>query len=108
MKGHRDVLVYLYEKANADISVLDKDSWSPLMWAIFMAEQSTKETGKRKGQYDVINYLVKIESVREQRNKSDRLLCKTPRNLAIDLARITDEAIIHAINGTWEQNKAYG
>lgn len=98
---------------------------------------------------DTTNVQVKISSVQEQLIKSDRLLCKTPMNLAVDLARLTDEvpllhallllillcmwpdhtsvanagfpfapisfslltpsqAIIAAIKGTWEANKAYG
>lgn len=33
---------------------------------------------------------------------------RTPKELAYDLARNTDEAIIHATHGTWDAHRTYG
>lgn len=46
IKGHKEVLKFLIEGApennRADPTIVDKDNWSPLMWAIFMAENAGK------------------------------------------------------------------
>lgn len=46
IKGHKEVLKFLIEGApennRADPLVVDKDNWSALMWAIFMAESAGK------------------------------------------------------------------
>lgn len=51
------------ENNRADPCLADKDSWTPLLWAIFMAEQVVKEGAKRKAQNDVINYLMSNPAV---------------------------------------------
>jgi ankyrin repeat protein len=46
IKGHKEVLKFLIEGApennRADPLIVDKDNWSALMWAIFMAESAGK------------------------------------------------------------------
>ncbi|KAJ1480805.1 hypothetical protein T484DRAFT_1809452 [Baffinella frigidus] len=112
MKGHKDVIKYLVEAApennRADPCLADKDSWTPLLWAIFMAEQVVKEGAKRKAQNDVINYLMSNPAVVEMVKKPDRLLHKTPEDWAREVAVMSDEGIMKAMACKWEANRQYG
>jgi hypothetical protein len=96
------------ENNRADPCLADKDSWTPLLWAIFMAEQYTKEGSKKKAQNDVINYLMGNPAVATSQRKADRLLHKSPEDWAKEVALASDEGILAAMRGKWEANKQYG
>ena len=67
------------------------------------------EHPKRRQLCDVINYLVQsVQGVKELLEKGDRLLHKSAQELAKDAADATDEAVLAAIQGTWEASKTYG
>mmetsp|Transcript_40785 Transcript_40785/g.99338 ORF Transcript_40785/g.99338 Transcript_40785/m.99338 type:complete len:114 (-) Transcript_40785:137-478(-) len=51
--------------------------------------------------------LLKAE-MEDQLNKADRLLHRTPKEMAFDVARGTDEAIVQATMGKWDPHRTYG
>ena len=117
MRGHKNVLKFLVETApennRADVTLVDNHGWSAVTWAIFMIEQESKMVGtehpKRRQLCDVINYLVQsVQGVKALLEKGDRLLHKSAQELAKDAADATDEAVLAAIQGTWEASKTYG
>ncbi len=63
---------------------------------------------KRRAACEVVNYLVSIPAMRPLIATSDRLLRRTPQQMAMDAARHSDEAITAALRGAYDPRKTYG
>ena len=66
------------------------------------------DSGKRRAACEVVNYLVGLPAVKPLIAAPDRLLRRTPQELALAAARQSDEAIAAALRGDYDPRKAYG
>ncbi len=63
---------------------------------------------QRKSACEVVNYLVGLPAVKPLLIAPDRLLRRTPQELALAAARQSDEAIAAALRGDYDPRKTYG
>jgi hypothetical protein len=66
------------------------------------------DVAKRRAACEVVNYLVGLPAVRSLIAAPDRLLRRTPQELALAAARQSDEAIAAALRGAYDPRKTYG